>query len=162
MPAALAAYIALSAAAISASKSWPSPGNRATPALAKPLKPKNEKDAGKLKLRMQHAGFRSEGAPSVFLGLKLVGLIMGVLMGGGSLLLISGVSQTSVFRAIMFAGGMFYLPDILLWFLARRRKEQIFLGLPDALDLMVVCVEAGLGRTGMAEAFTARKLVAAP
>jgi tight adherence protein C len=40
---------------------------------------------------------------------------------------------------------MFYLPDIILWFLARRRKEAIFLGLPDALDLMVVCVEAGLG-----------------
>jgi tight adherence protein C len=40
---------------------------------------------------------------------------------------------------------MFYLPNILLAFLAKRRKEQIFLGLPDALDLLVVCVEAGLG-----------------
>ncbi len=40
---------------------------------------------------------------------------------------------------------MFYLPELVLWWLTRRRKEQIFLGLPDALDLMVVCVEAGLG-----------------
>ena len=118
---------------------------KATPALAMPLKPKTEKEAGKLKLRMAHAGFRSEGAPSVFLGLKFVGLMIGLMMGGGSLLFVSGISQTSIFRAIMFAGGMFYLPDILLWFLAKRRKEQIFLGLPDALDLMVVCVEAGLG-----------------
>ena len=40
---------------------------------------------------------------------------------------------------------MFYLPEGILWWVTRRRKEQIFLGLPDALDLMVVCVEAGLG-----------------
>jgi tight adherence protein C len=40
---------------------------------------------------------------------------------------------------------MFFLPDIILWFLGKKRKEAIFLALPDALDLMVVCVEAGLG-----------------
>jgi tight adherence protein C len=39
----------------------------------------------------------------------------------------------------------FYLPGIVVWFIGRSRKEGIFLGLPDALDLMVVCVEAGLG-----------------
>ena len=40
---------------------------------------------------------------------------------------------------------MFYLPDFIIWLITRKRKEAIFLGLPDALDLMVVCVEAGLG-----------------
>ena len=40
---------------------------------------------------------------------------------------------------------MFYLPELVLIFLTRHRKQQIFLGLPDALDLLVVCVEAGLG-----------------
>jgi tight adherence protein C len=34
---------------------------------------------------------------------------------------------------------------VVVWFISRSRKEAIFLGLPDALDLMVVCVEAGLG-----------------
>ena len=43
------------------------------------------------------------------------------------------------------AGLFFYLPDLIVWFVGRKRKESIFLGLPDALDLMVVCVEAGLG-----------------
>ena len=37
------------------------------------------------------------------------------------------------------------LPEIVLSFMGMKRKEKIFLGLPDALDLMVVCVEAGLG-----------------
>lgn len=39
----------------------------------------------------------------------------------------------------------FYLPTFILGYLGKRRKQQIFYGLPDALDLMVVCVEAGLG-----------------
>ena len=39
----------------------------------------------------------------------------------------------------------FYLPDIVVGFLGSSRKQAIFLALPDALDLMVVCVEAGLG-----------------
>ena len=37
------------------------------------------------------------------------------------------------------------MPILGLKFLGSKRKQQIFLGLPDALDLMVVCVEAGLG-----------------
>ncbi len=36
------------------------------------------------------------------------------------------------------------MPDVVVWFLGKRRRQSIFLGLPDALDLMVVCVEAGL------------------
>ena len=37
------------------------------------------------------------------------------------------------------------LPKFVLYILVKRRKEKVFLGMPDALDLMVVCVEAGLG-----------------
>jgi tight adherence protein C len=40
----------------------------------------------------------------------------------------------------------FLLPGVILGIIAKKRKEKIFLGLPDALDLMVVCVEAGLGQ----------------
>ena len=43
------------------------------------------------------------------------------------------------------AGLLFYLPDVVVGFLGSSRKQAIFLALPDALDLMVVCVEAGLG-----------------
>jgi tight adherence protein C len=46
----------------------------------------------------------------------------------------------------VFGGGLgFYLPEIVLWFIRKGRQERIFLSLPDALDLLVVCVEAGLG-----------------
>ena len=44
------------------------------------------------------------------------------------------------------AGGLgFYLPGMVVDSRKKKRSEAIFLGLPDALDLMVVCVEAGLG-----------------
>ncbi len=42
-------------------------------------------------------------------------------------------------------GVGFYLPELALSFLGYRRRKAIFQGLPDALDLLVVCVEAGLG-----------------
>ena len=118
---------------------------RSAPALAKPLQPKTEKDMSKLKLKLSHAGFRSEAAPQIFLGMKFVMLIIGVVVGGGTTLALLGANMTSLFRVVMIAGTMFYLPNMIVWWLAKKRKESIFLGLPDALDLMVVCVEAGLG-----------------
>jgi tight adherence protein C len=56
-----------------------------------------------------------------------------------------GINQSSLFRVVMIAGGMFYFPDGVVMWLGKKRKESIFLGLPDALDMLVVCVEAGLG-----------------
>jgi tight adherence protein C len=47
---------------------------------------------------------------------------------------------------VVILGGIgFYLPQIGLWLIVNARKKQIFLSLPDALDLLVVCVESGLG-----------------
>jgi tight adherence protein C len=118
---------------------------RATPALAKPLQPKSERDIGKLKLKLCIAGFRGEAAPSLFLGLKFIGLVIGLFLCGGPMLLFGGATQKTLMYVVITAGGLFYLPDIVVWWIARGRKQQIFLTLPDALDLLVVCVEAGLG-----------------
>ena len=60
---------------------------KASPALAAPLQPKSELDRSKLKTRLANAGFRHEGAPSIFLGLKFVGLLAGLFLGGGTVLL---------------------------------------------------------------------------
>lgn len=118
---------------------------KATPALAKPLQPKSTLEEGKLKQKLLHAGFRSGASTTIFLGMKFVGLMIGLLLSGGTLLFFVEVSQSTLLRAVVFAGGMFYLPDMIVGFIAKRRKDAIFLGLPDTLDLMVVCVEAGLG-----------------
>jgi tight adherence protein C len=118
---------------------------KATPALAKPLQPKDEVKMGKLKTKLANAGFRGDGAGSIFLGLKFAGLIAGLLLGGSVILAIKGIVQNSLISTVAVAGFCFYLPDLAVALMGRRRKQAIFLALPDALDLMVVCVEAGLG-----------------
>lgn len=118
---------------------------KATPAFAKPLQPKNEQEVSKLKLRLATAGFRGEAAPSLFLGLKFIGLVAGLFVCGGPVLVLQGATQKTLMSVVLIAGGLFYLPDFVVWFISRGRKQQIFLTLPDALDLLVVCVEAGLG-----------------
>lgn len=118
---------------------------RATPALAKPLQPRNELEAGRLKAKLASAGFRGDAASSIFLGMKFAGLLCGLFFSGITIAAISTFNQRSMMYAVALAGGLFYLPEIVLWFIGRKRRESIFLGLPDALDLMVVCVEAGLG-----------------
>ena len=118
---------------------------RATPTFSKPLQPKTEEEVGKLRLKLGYAGFRGETATSIFLGLKLIGLVAGFIIGGGALLFSKGWTVETGMYTVASAGIAFYLPNVVLWFLKRARQNNIFFGLPDALDLMVVCVEAGLG-----------------
>jgi tight adherence protein C len=118
---------------------------KATPALAKPLQPKNEAEMSKLKARLSSAGFRGESASSIFLGIKFAGLILGLVFGGGTIASFRGLDQNAMIWTVGVAGILFYVPELVVGFLAMTRKEAIFLALPDALDLMVVCVEAGLG-----------------
>ncbi len=118
---------------------------KASPALSKPLTPKTEAEMGKLKQRLVEAGFRSESAPAVFLSFKVLCGISFLMLSGGLLALISGINTNSFIKAAIAGGFGFYLPELALTFLGMRRKKAIFQGLPDALDLLVVCVEAGLG-----------------
>ena len=133
-----------SARTAESSQTFASVLGKATPALAKLNQPTKEKEISKLKQKLSYAGFRSDDAPTMYLGLKMACLLTGAMMGGGWAFLQYGVNMSGLMRFIVGAGLMFYLPEVILGFISRRRKEAIFLGLPDALDLMVVCVEAGL------------------
>lgn len=117
---------------------------RASP-LARPLVPKSAAELGRLRARLAAAGFRGESAGSIFLGLKFAGLMTGLLCAAGTILPFFGVTQKSFIEVVAVAGVLFYLPDLIVALIGRGRKQQIFCGLPDALDMMVVCVEAGLG-----------------
>jgi len=118
---------------------------RATPALAKPLQPKSELELSKLKAKLARASFRGEAAGGIFLGLKFAGLLGGLFLGGGTITALRGVNQNAMIWTIGLAGLLFYLPDLVVRIIGSRRMQAIFHALPDALDLMVVCVEAGLG-----------------
>ncbi|TWU17431.1 Bacterial type II secretion system protein F domain protein [Novipirellula galeiformis] len=104
-----------------------------------------EKEMGALRVELMNAGFRRETAPVVFKGVQLIVACIGLFFGGVLGIFTDGLTQGLLVKLL---GGLvlgFLIPKFVLGHLAKKRKEQIFLGLPDALDLMVVCVEAGLG-----------------
>jgi tight adherence protein C len=102
--------------------------------------PKSTSEMGKLQQRLVCAGFRRRDAIAIFLGIRL-----------GLALVLFALVATPVFVRpnVMFAlaacGLGYLLPGMALGRLAKRRQHRIRLGLPDALDLLVVSVEAGLG-----------------
>jgi tight adherence protein C len=79
------------------------------------------------------------------LAIKVAMLGIGALLGGGFGMLAYGPTQKGFFSVGIAAGVCFYIPELVLSFLVSSRKQKIFLSMPDALDLLVVCVEAGLG-----------------
>ena len=119
--------------------------SKSAPALAKSLTPTSEKEMSKLRQSLVEAGFRSETAPVTYLALRAIVALFFLVLGGGGSLFLYGFTGAAALRTFFVGAAGFYLPILVLSQLARRRKQQIFYGLPDALDLMVVCVEAGLG-----------------
>jgi tight adherence protein C len=97
--------------------------------------------------RLMAAGLGRSISPTAFLafksGLSIVGVFLGVLFGG-ALASAGGV----LFCSVALAGIGFIAPDFFVSSKARSRKERIRAELPDALDLMAVSVEAGMGFDG--------------
>lgn len=118
---------------------------KAAPALSKPLQPKNEEELGKLRLTMLNAGYRGENAVQIYLGVKFGCLLLALAVSVPVIYAKHGFDSTGLQYMGMVGAVGFYLPGLVVSQIRKKRMEEIFLGLPDALDLMVVCVEAGLG-----------------
>jgi tight adherence protein C len=118
---------------------------KAAPTLSKAMGSKSELEQSELKVRLANAGFSSPHAATFYLAIKTASFIAGVVAGGGFGVVSYGLTQGGL-TALAIGGGFgFYIPEFILWYLRRSRIERIFLSLPDALDLLVVCVESGLG-----------------
>jgi tight adherence protein C len=115
--------------------------------IGKSLVPKSIAKRVRIETLLQYAGLRSEGDLNLFHGFKL----LATLVAPALVVALAWVSGrlTSLEDAVLFALAAaalgFLLPDLVLRRLARRRQERLRRGLPDALDLLVVCSEAGLG-----------------
>jgi tight adherence protein C len=113
--------------------------------LGAALEPQSELERSTLKIKLANAGFRSESAAAVYQGLRMLSLLAFTLPAVLIFSLKFGMSMKMMQYTLGFAVFGFYLPSIVLWYLRSKRQQEIFLTLPDALDLMVVCVESGLG-----------------
>ncbi len=110
--------------------------------LTRPLKPfrnwlKSRDD--ELAYRLEVAGYRKSEAADTFLSAKLMVPIAGVLLAT-----FTGRGNMLLWGLLLGAAG-FFAPDIFLIYAMNRRKAKLALALPDVMDLMVICMEAGLG-----------------
>ena len=100
-------------------------------------------EAGPLRKKLIHAGVRSSAAPAIFYGLRIV-MALAVPSLLVSLPITWKLPQIQLILVLCISTGFgFILPSIWLDARKSRRQRQIQQVLPDALDLMVVCVEAG-------------------
>jgi tight adherence protein C len=115
--------------------------------LGQANKPKNQTENSQLKSQLVQAGYRGSRAPVIFLGSKmflaLLCLALAFIFGGDISQKIPGKNFPAFIVGCALAG--FYAPQLWLSMAVSRRKERLVDGFPDALDLMVVCVESGLG-----------------
>jgi len=109
------------------------------------LVPVSPGDASRVRKLVIEAGYRSESAVTVFYGIKVA---MGAAALPAALALMDLFGTAGSMRVVLvaaFVGMGYFLPTILLERRIARRHDILRLSLPDALDLMVVSVEAGLG-----------------
>jgi tight adherence protein C len=102
-------------------------------------------DYGPVRERLVHAGYRNESALTLFLGLRFLltvgGAFLGITLAAGN----EFSGGLMAVTAMWGAGSGWFLPGFLVSIRVTRRQKELQLALPDALDLLVICVEAGLG-----------------
>lgn len=122
-------------------------GNQQLQKFAKFLEPENVADLSAKQLQLRQAGYHGRDAVRMFyfsqMALGLLGLLAGFVymnfLGGGE-----GLSTQKTMIWTIGPGAVgYYLPKYWITRRVEERKEQITRGFPDALDMMLVCVEAG-------------------
>jgi tight adherence protein C len=116
--------------------------------------PKSQAEVSVVQQRLIRAGYRDDSALKIFYGTKVLVPLVAVL-------LILGLAPRGSFFLYVAALGLgFLVPDFVLGKFISKRQARIRLGLPDVLDLLVICIEAGLS-LDQATARTTEELSAA-
>lgn len=115
--------------------------------FAKLNQPSNPDEARKMRRMLISAGYRTAKTQVFYVGARLLAATVGVAVVAiipGKFLGFPGFTQL-LFDYLLAATCGYYAPVLWLKLAIGRRKDEIQRAIPDALDLMVVCVEAGLG-----------------
>lgn len=123
------------------------------------------KNSEGLREQLAQAGFSDKSAPAIFLGSKILLLLVG-LMGGSVVyfvatrgdvsstplplvgMLVKGLNNSPMFRLTFFAGAgviPFFIPNFYVFMHRQKRAFEIQSHLPDAIDMLEICISAGMG-----------------
>jgi tight adherence protein C len=117
---------------------------------AKPLTrlsiPEEGWEKSALRTRFMNAGWRNPAAPTLFFASKTgLALLLPLLASPFLILYGAGLGANKLLAVLLLAAALgYYLPNVVLARIVARRRREIFETIPDALDLLTVCVEAGL------------------
>ena len=118
---------------------------KAMSSLSRLTAPKEQQKVRGLRKSLSYAGYRSSKAPIFFFGMKAAGAL---LLGGAAVVYSLAGAQNLLNVIITVGGGTalgLYAPNLWLKIVTNRRNDALNKALPNALDLIIVCVEAGLG-----------------
>ena len=109
--------------------------------------PSSPREAKRLRRRLMRAGFYNDNAPAIFQAVRLVSALSvpTVVFFFLTVILRMPVNFSTMGLTATWAGFGIFLPSFVLSRMVTKRQHRIRRALPDGLDLMVVCVEAGLG-----------------
>ncbi len=129
------------------SNHWVERVARATKPLAQLSKPEEGFENSALQRKFFNAGIRSSSAAPAYFGVKTALALALPLLVFATLTLWHGTlgMNARLFFLLAMAGVGYYLPNVVLSRLVFYRQREVFENFPDALDLMTVCMEAGLG-----------------
>lgn len=130
----------------STSAAWVETLAKVTQPFAKLSVPEESWTNSSLRIRFMNAGLRSPAAPAIFFGAKTLLALVLPMVAYSSLALSGATLGTQGYMAtLVFAAAVgYYLPNVVLRRLVFVRQREILEAFPDALDLMTVCIEAGL------------------
>ena len=107
--------------------------------------PEGDWDQSPLMVKFFNAGIRNDDAHLVYFAAKTLLPLGFAALAFMALRTVEQSNLTLLFYVMLFAMLGCYLPNIVLRFKIKRRQREIFENFPDAADLMLVCIEAGLG-----------------
>jgi tight adherence protein C len=115
--------------------------------IARFARPSDSEEMSGLRARLMQAGWRGQSGPMLFFGTKaILALLLPFLALIVSQIFGIAVSGTgSMVLLVLIAAVGYYFPNVILSGRVRERRREIFEAFPDATDLIIVCIEAGLG-----------------
>lgn len=134
----------------------------ALPRIGKPLAPTDLKEETRLRARLIHAGYYSRHAMYIFLGVKMilifVPLAVGAILGTLNIVPLMNALVFGLFGSVLgMVGSGFWLDQC-----KSKRQTRLRRSLPDALDMVVICLQGGLSLQGAFQRVTSELGMAHP